>query len=111
MLEITVIWDSAVCDIFAVKCCSFKLLDQNFEVMLKNTGDFPVTVQSHLDLVGDTETRRIRNLMPQGEQTVAPGESVSFYCDLDETVFAESRELVIYDAEGKEHREVLHGTD
>ena len=109
MLDITVIWDSAVCDIFAVKCCSFKLLDQNFEVMLKNTGDRPVKVHSHLDLVADAETRRIRNLMPQGVQTVEPGESVSFYCDLDETVWEESREIVVYDTEGNEYREVLHG--
>ena len=108
MLELTVIWDSAVSEIFAVKCCSFKLLDQNLEVLVRNTGDHPVGVPSHLDLVAESGTRRVANLIPQGEQTIEPGQSVAFYCYLDEPVWEASRELVMYDAAGNAYCEALH---
>lgn len=108
MLELTIIWDSAVQEIFAVKCCSFKLLDQNLEVLVRNTGSEPVTVPSHLDLVLDGETRRIDNLIPQGDQVIQPGQSIAFYCYLDETVFEAAKTLILFDSEGNPYRKAVN---
>lgn len=111
MLEITIIMDSPMQDIFAVKCCSFKLLDQNLEVLVRNTGKEPVKVPSRLDLEGEAGTRRVDNLMPQGDQPIAPGQSVAFYCYIDDPVWEAARTLVMYDTDGTAYRQDIEHTE
>jgi len=106
-LKIQVITDSPMQDIFAVKCCSFKLLDQNLEVIVTNTGDTPVRVRSHFDVIGPWGTNRIENLIPQGDPVIEPDCSTSFYCYLDEVRQSEMKAIVMHDADGMTYREAL----
>ncbi len=101
MLEIQTVMNSPVADIFAFKtCCGARVFDQNLEVLIRNKGPDPVIVPSHCDLRGSRWTLRISTLVPQGDQTILPGEIKAFYCMMDEQTWGEARELVLYDREG-----------
>ncbi len=42
--------------------------------------------------------------MPPGDQRIDPGQTVAFYCFMDETMWDASRHMVFYDGEGNEYR-------
>jgi hypothetical protein len=96
--------NSSVEDVLAFKtCCNLKLSDQNLEILVENRGDSPVVVHSHFDLEGDADTVRIQTLIPSGDQTVAPGEVLAFYCHMDEALWSKSRRLVMFDSTGNRY--------
>jgi hypothetical protein len=104
MLDIDLIMNSGVEEIFAFKtCCGARAFDQNLEIHVKNRGSSPVVVHSYCDLRGIRGTLRISTLMPNGDQKILPGEIKAFYCMMDEVLWNESRELVFYDKEGNAH--------
>ncbi len=54
MLEIRPIMNSAMEEILAFKtCCGLKMFDQNLEILIRNTGNDPVTIPSCFRLEGD----------------------------------------------------------
>ena len=98
MLEINIIMNSAVEEIFAFKtCCGLKVMDQNLEIHVKNTGDCPVTVPSWFDLEGEGGSQRISTLTPAGEHRLAPGEMIGFYCYMDEELWNKASRVVFHD--------------
>ena len=104
MLEIRPIMNSAVEEIFAFKgCCGIRSIDQNLEIQLRNVGDRPVVVPSHFVLKGKSGSQRIENLMPHGEQRIAPGDIKAFYCYLDDAAWDAAEELIFYDSEEHEY--------
>jgi len=96
--------DSPTADIFATKCCSVRFEDANFELLVTNDGAAPVTVPSVIELEGRFGVRRIDNLMPHGERTIAPGETIAFYTYVDEALWAQATVLVMTDRDGGRHR-------
>jgi len=101
MLEIRAIMNSSAEEILAFKtCCSLNVWDQNLEIQVRNNGSRPVTVPSCFDLEGDDGSKRIENLMPNGEQKIEPGRFISFYCFMDEEVWNQAKRLVFFDTEG-----------
>ena len=104
MLEIRVNMNSSVEDVLAFKtCCNLKMADQNLEILVENKGVSPVAVPSHFDLEGEDDPVRIQTLIPSGEQTVAPGEVIAFYCQMDEILWQKSQRLVMFDSEGNRY--------
>ncbi len=102
MLEISIITNSAVEEIFAFKtCCGFKCMDQNLEIHLRNTGPRPVTVPSWFDLETEGGSRRISNITPAGKHRIAPGEMIGFYCYMDEELWKKANSLVFHDLDGQ----------
>jgi len=102
MLEINIIMNSAVEEIFAFKtCCGLKLMDQNLEIHITNTGQIPVTVSSWFDLETEDGSRRIANLTPAGEHRLAPGEMIGLYCYMDEELWNKANSLAFQDLDGK----------
>jgi len=105
MLEIRVIMDSPVEQIFGFKtCCGLKVFDQNLEIQIKNRGDLPVTVPSFFDLEGSGQTKRFEHLMPPGEHVIAGGDIMAFYCYMDESEWSTASRLVLYDREGTSYQ-------
>lgn len=105
MLKIHPIMNSAVEEIFGFKtCCGLRAFDQNLEIHVKNLGLYPVIVPSHFELEGDYGNRRTDTLMPPGDQRIDPGQTVAFYCFMDQTIWDASRHMVFYDGEGNEYR-------
>ena len=103
-LIIRPIMNSAVEEIFAFKtCCGQRVFDQNLEIQLTNTGDFPVVVPAYFDLEGKLGSRRIMTLMPPGELQILPGETRAFYCEMEERLWEAAEEVVFYDLEGNRH--------
>jgi hypothetical protein len=103
-LFIRPIMNSSVEEIFAFKtCCGLQVFDQNLEIQITNQNDYPVYVQSYFDLLGSSGTHRIETLMPHGTQRVASGETIAFYCTMDETLWARAEEIIFHDTEGKEY--------
>ena len=101
MLEIRLLMNTSAEEVLAFKtCCSLNMRDQNLEIHVTNRGERPATVQSRFELEGPQGTRRIDNLMPQGDRTVAPGETVAFYCYMDESVWNEATTAVFFDGRG-----------
>ena len=101
LLQIRAIMNSSVEDVFAFRtCCSLRVFDQNLEVHITNLGEAPVTVRSYCDLKGEHETLRVDTLMPQGDRFVAPGQTIAFYCTMDEKQWENARQLVFYDTSG-----------
>ena len=101
MLEIRLIMNSAVEDIFAFKtCCGLKMFDQNLEIHLVNRGENLVVVPGFFDLETPQGVRRINGLMPPGELRISPGEIKAFYCSMDENLWSKAEKLVFYDLEG-----------
>jgi hypothetical protein len=110
-LEITVVFDSCVEQVFAFKtCCGAKAFDQNLEIRIRNHGDRAVTLLSSLDLEADDgPPERIDYLMPNGPLLVGPGEIRAFYCTMDEARWKKARRLVLRDSEGTRYPvEVQH---
>jgi len=96
--------NSAVEEIFAFKtCCGMRVFDQNLEILITNQNAYPVHVQSHLDLHDPSGSHRVENLMPHGTQKIASGETIAFYCTMDESLWAGTEKIVFHDTEGKEH--------
>jgi hypothetical protein len=96
--------NSSVEDVLAFKtCCNLKLSDQNLEILVKNQGATPVVVPSYFDLESDDGTLRIQTLIPSGNQTIPPGETIAFYCQLDETLWKKSKRLTMFDAENNRY--------
>jgi hypothetical protein len=103
-LFIRPIMNSSVEEIFAFKtCCGMQVVDQNLEIQIANQNDYPVYVQSYFDLLDSAGTHRIETLMPHGTQRVAPGETIAFYCTMDESLWARAEKIVFHDIEGKEY--------
>ena len=104
MLEIKPIMNSSVEDIFAFKtCCGVRALDQNLEIHVTNRGDRAVVVPSYFDLRGSLGSYRVHTLMPYGEQLIAPGQTIAFYCTLDEIQWKAAQKMVFYDKEGNSY--------
>jgi hypothetical protein len=104
VLEIRVNMNSSVEDVLAFKtCCNLKLSDQNLEILVENKGSSPVVVPSYFDLESNEDTVRIQTLIPSGNQTIPPGETIAFYCQMDETLWKKSNRLVMFDIEGKRY--------
>ncbi len=97
MLEMTVIPDSAVADIFASKCCGGGLPDQNLEIRIANRGEAAVALQSRFRLEGT------------GGRRIAPGEVAALYADMDPALLARFQVIVLFDDGGKTHRFPLAG--
>ena len=104
--------NSEVEDVLAFKtCCNLKMADQNLEILVENRGGSPVVVPSYFDLEGDGDPLRIQTLIPSGDQTIAPGELMAFYCQMDETLWHKSKRLVMFDSAGNRYPvEIQMGT-
>jgi hypothetical protein len=63
----------------------------------------PVYVQSCFDLMDPSGVHRVETLMPHGTQRIASGETIAFYCTMDESLWTRAQEIVFHDTEGKEH--------
>jgi hypothetical protein len=109
MLKLKVIMNSGVEEIFAAKC--YAIPDANLEIILTNVSSSPVTVAGHFSLTGAKRTEAL-NLFPQGERTLAPGESASYYSTMDPDRWAGYRKITITDTNGHMHAfEIHHKTD
>jgi hypothetical protein len=109
MLEINIIMNSAVEEIFRFKtCCGLRVMDQNLEIHVKNIGDRPVAVPSWFDLVEENGSRRISNLTPPGEHPLAPGEMIGFYCYMDEELWNKANRVVFHDLDGQAYSVCVH---
>jgi len=42
--------------------------------------------------------------MPHGTQKLAPGETMAFYCTMDESLWARAEKIVFHDTEGRSIR-------
>ena len=101
ILEIRAIMNSPVEDIFAFKtCCGVRVFDQNLEIHVTNHTNHAVYVPSHFDLKDASGWHRIETLIPQGEQRVLPGETIAFYCAMDEGRWKGAQKIAFYDREG-----------
>jgi hypothetical protein len=99
-LFIRPIMNSSVEEIFAFKtCCGMRVFDQNLEIQITNRNDHPVYVQSYFDLLDRSGSHRIETLMPHGTQRIASGETIAFYCTMDERRWEEAQQIIFYDIE------------
>ncbi len=96
--------NSAVEDVLAFRtCCNLKVFDQNLEVHITNQGDQYVKVPSYFDLKGEFGTQRVDTLIPHGEHSLAPGQTIAFYCTMDEKHWEKARQMVFYDSQGNKY--------
>jgi hypothetical protein len=96
--------NSSVEEIFAFKtCCGLRVFDQNLEIRITNRNDYPVYVQSYFDLLDSSGVHRVETLMPHGTQRIASGETIAFYCTMDESLWAKAQRIVFHDTDGKDH--------
>ena len=109
MLEVTVIPDSAVADIFASKCCGGGLPDQNLEIRIVNHGKTAIAVQSRFRLEGGGRVLDWQAVCPAGGRRIAPGDVAALYADLDPVLLKRFQELVLFDGDGRAHRFPLAG--
>jgi hypothetical protein len=101
MLYIRPIMNTSVEEIFDFKtCCGLRMFDQNLEIHVRNLGDSPVIIPGYFDLEGEHGSKRFDTLSPAGEHRISPGEIMSFYCYMDESLWSKARRLVFYDSEG-----------
>jgi hypothetical protein len=101
LLQIQTFMNSAVEDVLDFRtCCSLKAFDQNLEIHITNRGDRSLQVPSFFDLKGEFGTQRVNTLLPQGEQSLAPGRTIAFYCTMDEKQWERARQIVFYDIRG-----------
>ena len=104
MLYIRPIMNTSVEEIFDFKtCCGLRMFDQNLEIHVRNLGDSPVNVPGYFDLEGEHGSKRFDTLSPAGEHQIRPGEIMSFYCYMDESLWTKARRLVFYDSEGTDY--------
>jgi hypothetical protein len=103
-LFIRPIMNSSVEEIFAFKtCCGMRVFDQNLEIQITNREDDPVYVQSYFDLSGPAGSLRVETLMPHGAQKIESGETIAFYCTMEESLWARAEKIVFHDMQGREH--------
>lgn len=104
MLEIRIIMNSAVEEIFAFKtCCGARSFDQNLEIHLKNGGPVPIVVPSRFDLETGEGVKRIDNLSPPGEHRIEPGGLLGLYCYMDESLWQTARCVIFCDKSGNRY--------
>ncbi len=110
MLEIRAIMDSAVEDVLNFKtCCGARTFDQNLEIHVKNTGSDPVVVPSRFDLEGGFGTYRVETLIPHGDQYIAPGVTIAFYCTMEPGRWADARRMIFQDNQGRSYPvDIIH---
>ena len=109
MLEVTVIPDSAVADIFASKCCGGGLPDQNLEIRIVNRGITAIELQSRFRLEGDGGALDWGAVCPVGGRTIAPGDVAALYTDMDPALLARFKVIVLFDNGGRRHRFFIAG--
>ena len=109
MLEVTVIPDSPVAEIFACKCCGGGLPDQNLEIRIANRGDAAVTLQSRFRLEGADGVLDWSAVCPAGGRSIAPGDVAAFYADLDPERLGRFQVIVLFDNHDRSHRFALAG--
>ena len=109
MLEVTIIPDSPVADIFASKCCGGGLPDQNLEIRIANRGATDVTVESRFRLEGDGGVLDWRAVCPLGGRRVAPGDVAALYANLDPDLLERYRILALFEENGAVRRFPLQG--
>lgn len=109
MLEVTVIPDSAVAEIFASKCCGGGLPDQTLEILVANHGTATVELQSRFRLEGAGQVLDWRAVCPAGGRRIAPGDVAALYADLDPACLGRYRVVVLFDHQGQPHRFPLSG--
>jgi len=103
-LDIRPIMNSAVEDIFAFKtCCGVRAFDQNLEFLITNQGKRLIRIPSYFDMEEQSGCHRVDTLLPHGEQAVAPGRTVAFYCAMDEDRWKKVQQVVFYDTEGNRY--------
>ena len=101
MLKIKVIMNSSLEEVLDFKCCN--LHEQNLEIHLTNAGPEQLEVKSCCDLESEAESLRLDYLYPPGLHPLPPGETLAFYCTLDEKVLARFQRIVFYDSQGRRH--------
>jgi hypothetical protein len=109
MLEVTVIPDSPVAEIFAAKCCGGGLPDQNFEIRITNHGRSEIAIQSRFRLEGAGDLLDWRAVCPEGGRRIAPEAVAALYADLDPAIAARFLFLVLFDDEGRAYRFPMGG--
>jgi hypothetical protein len=109
VLEVTVIADSPVAEIFATKCCGGGLPDQNLEIRIVNRGAAAVTLQSRFRLEGTGGDLDWNAVCPAGGRSIAPGDVAAFYADMDPARLARFQAIVLFDDHGKGYRFPLAG--
>lgn len=108
MLRIKPIMDSCVEDVFGFKtCCGVRAFDQNLELQVTNQGSAPVRVPSRCDLRGGWGSHRVDTLMPFGEYTIAPGQTMAFYTYMDEQLWHKTELVVFFDDQGNEYSQAV----
>ena len=110
MLEVTIIPDSPVAEIFASKCCGGGLPDQNLEIRIVNRGAAAVDIQSRFRLEDGGDALDWEAVCPAGGRRIAPGDVVALYADLDPAILARYRALVLFDSQGRSYRIPLGGS-
>lgn len=101
MLQIKMIMNSSIEEVLDFKCCNLR--DQNCEIHVTNSGPEPLEVKSRCDLESETESLRLDYLYPPGLHSIPPGETLAFYCTLEETVLAKFQRIVFWDSQGRRH--------
>jgi hypothetical protein len=104
MLEVTVIPDSPMAEIFGGKCCGGGLPDQNLEILIRNYGPTPIEIQSRFRLEDGDEPLLCEAVCPVGGRSIAPGEVAALYAGLDPVILTRYRSLVLFDHQGRSHR-------
>lgn len=102
VLEIKPVIGSSVEDILAFKCHAARAYDQNLEILITNKKSEPVIVPSYFDLIEDSGPYRVETLIPHGRQEIPPGETIAFYCSMDEYRWNRAGRIVFYDIDGNE---------
>jgi len=97
--------NSSVEEIFAKKCCNIP--DQNLEIHLHNAGDREIVIQSFFDLEKENETKRIDNLFPWEDRLILPGETVAYYCFMEEEIWKRYNAITFFDSTGKRYSHML----
>jgi hypothetical protein len=109
MLEVTVIPDSAVADIFASKCCGGGLPDQNLEIRIVNHSAATIALESRFRLERAGDHLDWSAVCPAGGRRIAPGDVAALYADMDPALLARFNVIVLFDDCGKAHRFPLAG--
>lgn len=104
MLKVRAIMNSPMEAILAFRtCCGAAAFDQNLEIQVTNLGALPIEVPSYFDLIDDLGSYRVDTLLPYGVQRIPPGETIAFYCTMDENRWKGARQMVLYDCQGKKY--------
>ena len=103
-LEIRPIMNTTTEEIFQFKgCCNLRYFDQNLEIHISNRGDRTIAVYSYFDLKSDLASRRFEAVMPHGIRHVQPGETIAFYCFMEDETWNRAKQILFYDTDGKSY--------